>query len=324
MKRLLTVVGLAALLCGALFFVLSPANGQDVTWTQVFDQSAFNFGQVDPTVPDSMVGDWNQGILTIDDQKLQNDGFTGQYLQVLEFDDNASPDFGYWIVQNFLIQDPLLLPNNGETFTFNKPLGGPIGAFTAGVFVTRTAQPPGPKNPRRTPGGGMPQRPQLPVKQIPVIISPGLLGPPAATMPVASIMAIDPTQPDTTNNPLPNPNTTNGNPDNVNQARYQCAPASVSNSLQYLGVNDGKTNIPSTDPMAKQNSRVLALDAAMKRNKDQGVSSLNMIQGKLAYINQVPLNLVVRHQGKFCPDNTGKNCQMGVITDGKNPPGMVA
>jgi hypothetical protein len=51
------------------------------------DSRAVTFGQVNPLVPDSVVSDWQAGVVFVDQKRLRQ-GITG-YIQVLEF--GASP-----------------------------------------------------------------------------------------------------------------------------------------------------------------------------------------------------------------------------------------
>jgi hypothetical protein len=309
-RRLFTALGVAALLGGVLF-LRPPLNGQNgETWVQVYDQTAVSFGQADPTLTDSIVSDWNTGVITLNNQALMTDGFTGEYLQVLEVD--STGNYGYWIVQNILIEDPSVLAGDSETFLFGAPQTGPANGFNPIVYATRGPVPTGGAvNQRRRPGGGgngpLP-RPMVPVPVIPFVIRPGVtINPPNRPPTVAQVNPIDATQANTNNAPLTNQ-------DSVKQQVAQCAPAAVANSLEYLKVNDGNQNVPS----GQANSRVGALDGTMGRQAGRGTPSLNILQGKLKYINQKNLNLTVRHQGKFCPGLNDNNCQMGQITDGAN------
>ena len=105
----------------------------------------------------------------------------------------------------------------------------------------------------------------------------------------------------------------------VQQDVNQCAPASVSNSLQYLCdigtcgddfrkpnlTNDpGKANVP-------RSSRVARMDFEMSRAAGAATPSINMLLGKLYFLcrdwGMSDEKLVVQHQGKFCtPD--GSTC----------------
>ena len=318
MKRVYTTAGVAVLACLVLLLSHLPATGQDIIWQQIFDQQAVSFGQADPTLPNSVVSDWNTGIVTLNNQELLQDGFTGGFLQVLEFDPEGSQYYGKWILQNIPIANPATLAGDSEVFTFGAPNAGPVGNFKAGVYFTRTPVAPGPANQMRRPGGaapGPPPRQVFPVPRFPFVIGPGVVfNPPQRPPTAAQVQPIDATQKDTSNPPLTNQ-------DSVKQQVNQCAPASVANSLEYLKVNDGNQNVPS----GQANSRVGALDAAMGRAAGRGTPPLNIIQGKLAYLNQKGLNLVVRHQGRFCPglNPDANTCKQGQITDGKNPPGAV-
>jgi hypothetical protein len=188
------------------------------------------------------------------------------------------------------------------------------------VYFTRVPVAAGaPRNQFRKPNPppkAPPPRVVFPVPRIPLIIRPGMQIPlPNVVPPPLQIGPIDATQMDTKNAPLTNQ-------DSVKQLPNQCAPASVANSLQYLMVNDGNMNVPSGMP----NSRVAALDTAMGRQAGKGTPTLKIIQGKLKYINQKGgLNLVVKHQGRFCPgvNQNDPACQQGQITDDQKPAGAV-
>jgi hypothetical protein len=107
--------------------------------------------------------------------------------------------------------------------------------------------------------------------------------------------------------------------ESVQQDVNQCAPASVSNSLQYLCDNGtcgddfkkpnltrdpGKANVP-------RSSRVARMDFEMSRAAGAATPSINMLLGKLYFLcrdwGMSDDKLVVQHQGKFCtPD--GSTC----------------
>jgi len=316
----------AALLCVAFFLWLPPATGQsNPTWVQIFDQQAVSFSQLDPTTPDTIAPDWNQGVITMNYQQLLMDGFSGGYLQVLEFNPSEpTAEDGAWILQNIPIMDPSFIGGDSAVFTFAVHNSGPVGTFPVGVYAV--VKPPAPAPAR---GTNQPKQPMLPpapkappprvfVPANPKQVTIGQGMPALATPPVTyrpdQILPVDATQADTKNAPL-----TNQNP--VAELPSQCAPGSVANSLTYLGVNDGNTNAPSGQP----NSRVAGVDAAMGRQAGKGTPTLNIIQGKLMYINQKGLKLVVHHQGRFCPTNNinDQKCQQGTIDDGGNPPGAV-
>ena len=88
--------------------------------------------------------------------------------------------------------------------------------------------------------------------------------------------------------------------DSVEQAKNECAPAAVANSMEYLKVDDKLKNVPSTGNQANS-SRVGALGRAMNYNPALGTSALNILQGKKNYMQQKRLNLETESQGRFCP-----------------------
>jgi len=99
----------------------------------------------------------------------------------------------------------------------------------------------------------------------------------------------------------------------MEQRTNECAPASVANSMQYLGVMDGATNAPASQPR----SRIKALDDQMGFTMANGTSTLNMLNGKARYIaganpSRRPLPLTMDSQGRFCPTGSiDPNCPGG-------------
>jgi hypothetical protein len=311
----------AGLLLAVLTLSFAPANGQEPTWVQILDNQAITINQLDPSIPGSVESGWNTGIVTLDNAELALDGYTGGFLQVVEYDpNNADSITGIWTVQNVPIKDPSVEPADSEFYTFAFQHNGPVNNIVVGVYFTaapvNTGRQGGGNKKGAVPNGVIPApRHNFPVLQVPLVIRPGVLYPNPTNVPIFNqVLPIDATQKDTKNDPL----TTQ---DSVKQQVNQCAPASVADSLQYLMVNDGNMNVPST----QKNSRVGALDKTTGRAAGVGTAMLNLIRGKLAYINQKNLNLVVHHQGRFCPtaNFAGPGCQQGVINDGKTPPGMV-
>ena len=66
-----------------------------------FGFAGFTFSQLSPTDPDSFVPDWQTGMVTIDYNRLQLDGFPpGGFIQVVEYDPNDPSSEAFWVVQN--------------------------------------------------------------------------------------------------------------------------------------------------------------------------------------------------------------------------------
>jgi hypothetical protein len=160
---------------GVLFTVFGPEE----TWTPVLDSQAVTFGQVNPLFPDSVVSDWQAGVVFVDHKRLRQDGITPV--------------------------DPNLKRTDSQD----------------GLTLA----------------------------------------------------------------------------DSVEQARNECAPAAVANSMEYLKVKDKLENVPNN----QADSRVAALDRAMGYSPALGTAALNILQGKLNYIQQKKLALVTESQGRFCP-----------------------
>jgi hypothetical protein len=268
---------------GAPFTVVGPQE----TWTPILDSQAVTFGQVNPLFPDSVVADWQTGIVFVDYKRLEPDGITDGYIQVLEFGDSLEE--GAWVVQNFPVPGGQALGSSAP-YTFASPPSGPLASTLVAVYNTKRPVMPGPVNQRMVP----PQRvmPQArPVPLIPTNIG-GVFIPPPPTPPEPD--KIKPVDPDMKRTDSQDDLTEENS---VEQARNECAPAAVANSMEYLKVDDKLKNVPSNE--AK--SRVGALDRAMGYNANSGTPTLGILNGKLNYIKQKNLPLVTESQGRFCP-----------------------
>jgi len=169
---------------GAAFIVVGPEE----TWTPILDSQSVTFGQVNPLFPDSIVADWQTGIVFVDYKRLKQDGITDGYIQVLEF--GSSLDEGAWIVQNFPVPGGQAL-GSGAPYTFATPPAGPLASTLVAVFNTKRPVMPGPVNQRMVP----PQRvmPQArPVRLIPTNIGGVLIPPPPKPPEPDKIKPIDP------------------------------------------------------------------------------------------------------------------------------------
>jgi hypothetical protein len=264
--------------------------GEENTWTPVLDSQAVTFGQVNPLVPDSVVSDWQAGVVFVDQKRLRHEGITG-YIQVLEF--GASPQEANWVVQNYPVTGPNALAGNSAPYTFATPPSGPLASTLVAVVNTKRPVTPVPPNRPVVP----PQRvtPQAhPIRLIPTNIGGVLIPPPPTAPELDKITPVDPDMKRTDNQ--------DGltEKDSVEQAKNECAPAAVANSMEYLKVDDKLKNVPSTGNQANS-SRVGALGRAMNYNPALGTSALNILQGKKNYIQQKRLNLETESQGRFCP-----------------------
>ena len=311
------------------------------TWVQITDSSAVTFGQVTPQ-DTNLVFDWQSGMAFADFNELSKSGITSGYIQVLEFD-STNPDLeGAWVVQNLPIEGPQAAAGNGMDFTFATQLGGPFAGAQMAVYHTNfVAAPPRPAiQPKPNPGGGQPPakpfvppvnnppvKPQFfPVRQVPSTIG-GMLPPQIKNPPDPStIQPIDPTmkRTDSQDSLTDEPS--------VKQQTNECAPGSVANSMNYLGVKDGATNEPSKPipvpgkptPAPDPKSRVRWLDTQMGYNPALGTSALGIKQGKEAYIagknkagqktnpSGKALNVTMDSQGRFCrAPSIDPNCNPG-------------
>jgi hypothetical protein len=267
---------------GVTLTVIGEAN----TWAQVLDSQAVTFGQVNPLFPDSVVSDWQSGVVFVDQQRLRSDGISG-YIQVLEF---TSPEEVHWVVQNYPITGPNTLVGNSAPYTFAAPPAGPLASTLVAVANTKRPVMPMPvKQPIVPPQRMQPQ--QMPIRLIPTNIGGVLIPPPPNTPDPDRITPVDPDLKRTDNQDSLTQN------NSVEQAGNECAPASVANSMEFLGVKDKLKNVPSN----QANSRVGALGRAMGYNPFFGTPTLGMLQGKKNYIAQKNLNLVTESQGRFCP-----------------------
>jgi hypothetical protein len=263
----------------------------DNPWTPILDSQAVTFGQVNPLNPDSVVSDWQEGIVFVNQKRLRDEGITG-YIQVLEFGD--SPQEANWVVQNYPITGPNALLGNSAPYTFATPPSGPLASTLVAVVNTprpvRPVPPVPPRKPVVPPQKVMPQA--HPIHLIPTAIG-GIQIPPPTNVPQPDkIKPVDPALKRTDSQE----SLTEAN--SVEQAPKECAPAAVANSMEYLGVKDKLENVPSANKDPK--SRVGALDTAMGYTAN-GTSTLGMLQGKKNYIQQKGLNLVTESQGRFCP-----------------------
>jgi hypothetical protein len=293
----------------ATFSVLEP-------WVQILDQNAVTFGQLTPS-GSNLVADWQIGMAFADFAELSKNGYTGGFIQVLEFDSTNPDDAGAWVVQNLPIEGPHVLPGNGRPFTFAAQVPGLLPGTNAAVYHTMLAAAP-PKKP--APGGNQPPangwQPVRPphagpqfffLRPVPSTIG-GIYPPPITNPPApADVMPVDPAMSRTdSQDSLTDMNS-------VEQQRNECAPASVANSMQYLGVNDGANN----NPAGRPGSRVALLDVLMGYNINLGTSPLAILTGKARYIAGAnltgrPLPITMNSQGRFCPNaSIAPNCPLG-------------
>jgi len=270
---------------GVTFTVFGPEE----TWTPIFDSQAVTFGQVNPLLPDSIVSDWQAGVVFVDHQRLRDDGITG-YIQVLEF---GSPyeEEGAWVVQNYPVAGPNTLGGNSTPYTFATPPTGPLASTLVAVYNTKRPVKPGPHNQRIIPPQQQMGQQFHPIHLMPANIGGILIPPPPNPPDTDRITPVDPN--------LKRTDSQDGVTlaDSVEQARNECAPAAVANSMEYLKVKDKLKNVPNNEA----DSRVAALDRAMGYNPALGTATLNILQGKLNYIQQKKLALVTESQGRFCP-----------------------
>jgi len=274
------------------------------TWVQILDQYAVTFGQLIPA-DSNLVADWQIGMAFADYNELSRDGFTGGYIQVLEFDSTNPDDEGAWVVQNLPIESPQALAGNGRPFTFAATVAGPLAGTNAAVYHTMFAAAPpkkaAPGGAQPPAGGWQPVKPApartqfFPIRQVPSSIG-GMLVPPVTNPPApVDVQPIDPAMKRTDSQDSLT------DADSVTQQKMECAPSSVSNSMEYLGIKDGAKNVPS----AQANSRVKKLDTLMGFTA-LGTSAYGILTGKEAYINgQNPtgaaLKIAMDSQGMFCP-----------------------
>jgi hypothetical protein len=278
------------------------------TWVQITDQYAVTFGQTAPLDSD-LIFDWQAGMAFADYKQLSKDGITGGYIQVLEFDSTDPQNDGAWVVQNLPIEGPQFLAGNGVPFTFAAQVGGAMPGTQAAVYHTKfpaapprppvrpVVPPPPPVRPFVPPVMPAPPKPQFfPLRPIPSTIG-GMLPPPLPNPPDPStIMPIDPDMKRTDSQDSLT------DEDSVEQQKNECAPSSVANSMEYLGVKDGAKNVPA----GQAKSRVGLLDAQMGYNMNLGTSALGILNGKARYIAGAnptgkPLALTMDSQGRFCP-----------------------
>ena len=301
------------------------SNGTTFTveeiWTPIPNASAVTIGQIDPTTPYPIVSDWNTGIAFADYDLLSGEGMTDGYIQVLQFD-SAQSTYGVWVVQNFPIENSQFLAGSSALFTFSRQATGPLSGIYAAAYHTKEAVKPEPKGNVKPPQIPDPPKPiPLPVPRIPHNIGPDglqfsdavLNAPlPGNIVPVNATRKGEKVAPLTPNYSVP-------------QQTNECAPASVANSLTYLMVGDGATNIPSFQ--APTPSRVAWLDTRMSNVPNgkidpnmgpaySGTASLGLLSGKNAYIagkdkngNKTnpagnKLQIAMESQGIFCPTKT--------------------
>ena len=291
----------------------------DEIWQPILDSQAVRFGQVDPRLGITIVSDWQTGMAFIDYAKLRHDGITSGYIQILEFDEAQPQADGTWVVQNFPVLPPNVLPGSGTPYSFAQVTTGPRATTLAAAFHTNRAAPARP-NPIRPPVIPNPARPIVhPIRSIPTNIG-GLLIPPPLNPPDSN--AINPVDPNMRRADSQDSLT---DENSVEQVRMECGPASVANSMEYLGVNDGRRNVPSVRPNGQQdpNSRVRELDIRMGFTA-QGTSAFGILNGKAQYIAGAnptgrPLPLTMQSQGRFCPGaSIAPNCVGG--RDGSGDP----
>jgi hypothetical protein len=162
-----------------------------------------------------------------------------------------------------------------------------------------------------------PAQPQFfPLRQVPSTIG-GMLPPPIMNPPTPDdVKQVDPDMKRTdSQDSLTDTNS-------IEQQKNECAPSSVANSMNYLGVKDGANNVPA----GQAKSRVGLLDAQMGYNINVGTSALGILNGKARYINGAnltgkPLALTMHSQGRFCPTGSiDPKCPLGQNGDSGNSP----
>jgi hypothetical protein len=85
-KRVTVGLAVAAVFSAGLFLAFRQASGADSdTWTPANDPQAVAFVQMSPVLSPDIVFGWQTGAVIVDFEELAHDGFTGQYLQVVEF-----------------------------------------------------------------------------------------------------------------------------------------------------------------------------------------------------------------------------------------------
>ena len=342
MKRFIGIVAVAVGFCAAFFGHFSAVEGQEMFWVQILDSQAVTFSQLSPADPNSFVSDWQTGEVTIDYNRLSQDGFApGGFIQIVQYDPaNPSSSDAFWVVQNIPVYDPAVLDATSVAYTYPIPTSGPIASTTIAAFYAAGPRPlpqpqkppPGNNNQKIHPPAKMPPNKQNPpIAPIIPIILPGITG-----------LPLFPGNPTKALQPIDNNRTDKQDPltkePGVEEEFNQCAPGSVANSLEYiknqfknmfpaLKLDDGLTNNPSTTDgtgMGKKDptSRVGALDTAMKRGPNLPTPMQSVLQGKLNYIMQKMLDIATKSQGVFCNANR-TNCQnlLGTEKDKKGNSG---